>query len=117
MSENPISEEIHLRVLRLLAANPEISQRELAELLGVSLGKTNYCLKALLSTGSIKMRNFRNSSNKSAYAYCLTPKGIRTKAGLTRAFLNRKTAEYEALRREIELLRQEDGAATSPPTM
>lgn len=103
------SEETHLRVLRLLEAKPEISQRELAEVLGVSLGKANYCLKALLEKGLIKVRNFRNSRNKAAYAYYLTPEGIRRKAGLTAGFLKRKITEYEALKREIELLKAEAG--------
>jgi EPS-associated MarR family transcriptional regulator len=102
-------EETHLRVLRLLEANPAMSQRELAEALGVSLGKTNYCLRALLDKGLIKMRNFRNSQNKAAYAYYLTPAGIRRKAGLTTRFLKLKIAEYEALNREIKLLQAEVG--------
>jgi EPS-associated MarR family transcriptional regulator len=100
-------EETHLRVLRLLESNPAMSQRELAEALGVSLGKTNYCLRALLDKGLIKMRNFRNSQNKAAYAYYLTPAGIRRKAGLTAAFLKRKISEYDSLRDEIELLKTE----------
>lgn len=109
---NPESfEETHLRALRLLEGNPEMSQRELAEALGVSLGKTNYCLKALLERGLIKVRNFRNSRNKAAYAYYLTPAGMRRKAGLTAGFLKRKVAEYEALKREIELLKAEVGPA------
>jgi EPS-associated MarR family transcriptional regulator len=102
-------DETHLRALRLLEANPELSQRELAEALGVSLGKANYCLKALLERGLIKVRNFRNSRNKAAYAYYLTPEGMRRKAGLTAGFLKRKIDEYEALKREIELLKTEAG--------
>jgi EPS-associated MarR family transcriptional regulator len=93
----------------LLEANPEMSQRELAEALGVSLGKTNYCLKAMLEKGLIKVRNFRNSRNKAAYAYYLTPEGISRKAGLTAGFLKRKIAEYQTLKREIELLKAEAG--------
>lgn len=101
------SEETHLRVLRLLEANPQMSQRELAEALGVSLGKFNYCLKALLDKGLIKMRNFRNSRNKAAYAYYLTPAGFRQKTILAKAFLQRKLFEYEQLKREIERLESE----------
>ena len=108
------SEEIHLRVLRLLETNPHLSQRELAETLGVSLGKANYCLKALLERGLIKVRNFRNSRNKAAYAYYLTPEGIRRKAGLTAGFLKRKVVEYEALKREIEALKAEAARAVKP---
>ncbi len=115
LSPNP-SEETHLRVLRLLAGNPEMSQRELAQALGVSLGKTNYCLKAMLEKGLIKVRNFRNSQNKAAYAYYLTPEGMRRKAGLTAGFLKRKIAEYQALRREIELLKAEAGRMAETET-
>lgn len=106
MTQTP-SDEIHLRVLRLLEAKPEMSQRELAVSLGVSLGKTNYCLKAMLEKGLIKVRNFRNSRNKTAYAYYLTPEGLRRKAGLAAAFLKRKIAEYEGLKLEIRLLESE----------
>lgn len=100
-------------MLRLLEANPELSQRELAEALGVSLGKTNYCLKALLERGLIKIRNFRNSQNKAAYAYYLTPEGISKKTLLTAGFLKRKLAEYENLKREIKLLKTEVGKSSN----
>lgn len=96
-------------MLRLLEANPQLSQRELSVALGVSLGKTNYCLKALLERGLIKIQNFRNSQNKAAYAYYLTPEGISRKTILTAGFLKRKLAEYENLKREIELLKSEVG--------
>lgn len=89
-----------------------MSQRELAEALGVSLGKTNYCLRALLERGLIKMQNFRNSKNKAAYAYYLTPEGMRRKARLTAGFLKRKIAEYHALKGEIEKLRAEVGGGS-----
>jgi EPS-associated MarR family transcriptional regulator len=108
------SEETHLRVLRLLEANPQLSQRELAEALGVSLGKTNYCLKALLEKGLIKIQNFRNSQNKAAYAYYLTPEGVSNKTVLTAGFLKRKLAEYESLKREIKLLKSEVGKSSKP---
>lgn len=84
-----------------------MSQRDLAEASGVSLGKTNYCVKALLDKGLIKIQNFRNSQNKLAYAYLLTPAGISAKADLTALFLKRKIAEYEALKYEIEILKKE----------
>ena len=99
--------EVHLRVLRVLQENPQINQRELARTLGISLGKTNYCLRALLGKGSIKMSNFRNAQNKLAYSYLLTPSGIAEKAELTRRFLKAKTQEYERLKREIEALKLE----------
>ncbi|MDO8771326.1 MAG: MarR family EPS-associated transcriptional regulator [Burkholderiaceae bacterium] len=101
---SPLQEENHLKVLRLLEANPHMNQRDLADALGVSLGKTNYCLKALLDKGFIKMQSFRKSQRKLAYAYLLTPVGIAEKAGLAARFLERKVAEYEGLKVEIEAL-------------
>jgi EPS-associated MarR family transcriptional regulator len=103
---NP-TQETHLKVLRLLEDNPDITQRELAQAMGVSLGKVNYCLKALIGKGWVKASNFKNSNNKSAYAYLLTPKGIERKAQITVRFLKRKVEEYEALKQEIEQLQQE----------
>jgi EPS-associated MarR family transcriptional regulator len=107
MSANLINEESHLKTLRLLEANPDLSQRELAQALGISLGKTNYCVHALLDKGLIKMQNFRNSDNKLGYAYLLTPAGIAAKAELTRNFLKIKIQEYENLKQEIEQLKRE----------
>ena len=100
-------QEIHLKVLRHLEDDPEITQRELAKELGVSLGKVNYCLKALIDKGLIKAGNFKNSNNKSAYLYILTPKGIEEKSRITLHFLKRKIEEYEQLQVEIEQLRRE----------
>ena len=100
-------DENHLKVLRLLEANPHLSQRDLAGALGVSLGKTNYCLKALLGKGFIKMQSFNKSPNKLAYAYLLTPTGVGEKAGLTVRFLARKVAEFESLTLETEALKAE----------
>ncbi|HLS55017.1 MAG TPA: MarR family EPS-associated transcriptional regulator [Zeimonas sp.] len=105
----PAQEETLFHVLRTLEANPRTSQRELADSMGMSLGKANYCLKALLDKGLIKMQNFRNSRNKLAYAYLLTPAGVAAKTSLTARFLKRKMAEYEALRVEIEELKREVG--------
>jgi EPS-associated MarR family transcriptional regulator len=110
------TEESYLQVLRLLQTNPRVNQRGLADALGISLGKTNYCLKALMSKGLIKVQNFRSSDNKLAYAYLLTPAGIAEKANLTARFLKRKVSEYEALNHEIEQLRQElESSAVSLP--
>lgn len=100
-------EESHLKVLRLLESDPGLSQRDLSQVLGISLGKTNYCMRALLDKGLIKMQNFRNSENRLGYAYLLTPAGIAAKAELTRNFLKIKMQEYEALKQEIEQLRKE----------
>ena len=83
-----------------------MSQRQLAQALGVSLGKTNYCLQALVSKGWIKADNFKNSRNKIAYAYLLTPEGINRKAAMAVRFLQRKTAEFEAIQDELERLRE-----------
>ncbi len=101
------SKETHLRVLRLLQANPHMTQRELADELGVSLGKANYCMRELVVKGLIKMRNFSNSRNKLSYAYLLTPSGVAAKARLTAEYLRIKVAEYASLEREIEQLRIE----------
>lgn len=96
-----------LGVLRLLDDSPSRSQREVAHELGMSLGKANYVLRALLGKGFVKVQNFRNSQNKRGYAYLLTPEGVAAKAELTRLFLARKIEEYDALRLEIERLKAE----------
>jgi EPS-associated MarR family transcriptional regulator len=106
-------EDTHFRVLRLLQDNPKLTQRELAQELGVSLGAVNFCLKALLEKGAIKIQNFHNSKRKLAYAYLLTPKGIAQKAAITARFLQRKMAEYERLKAEIEALQHEDRSVKS----
>src|SRR5512135_3139633 len=103
-------DDTHLRLLRLLEASPELSQRDLARELGTSLGKTNYCLNALIGKGLVKVRNFRNSQNKLGYAYLLTPRGIESKATIAVQFLKRKMAEFETLKAEIKQLQREVGA-------
>lgn len=105
------SEDLHFRVLRILHAVPDLSQRDLADRLGVSNGKLNYCLRALIDKGLVKLGNFAQSKHHFGYAYLLTPAGIAEKAALTGRFLKRKMAEYEALQAEIEALR--DDLATS----
>ena len=100
-------DELRLRVLRALEANPELSQRQLAAELGVSLGGVNYALKALIERGFVKADNFRKSGSKVAYLYVLTPKGMAEKSSLATAFLGRKLEEYEVLRQEIEALKGE----------
>ena len=102
-----MSEERQLDALRLLETNPEMTQRELAEALGVSLGAANYCLKALVEKGWLKLENFQSNPNKIGYLYLLTPMGIAAKTALTARFLKRKLAEYEALKAEIEQLKSE----------
>lgn len=98
-------EQAKLKILQQLSIKPDSSQRELAQALGISLGSVNYCLKALVEKGCIKMHNFQQQKNKAVYAYLLTPKGIKEKMLLTAHFLQRKMQEYEALRAEIEALR------------
>ncbi len=94
-------------LLKNLENNPGLSQRDLAKRLGVSLGKINYCLNALVEKGCLKVNNFRNNDNKLAYAYLLTPRGVEEKARITVRFLKYKMQEYEQLRTEIKELKRE----------
>jgi EPS-associated MarR family transcriptional regulator len=100
-------EDLRFRVLKLLQQQPDSSQRDLAQQLGISNGKMNYCLKALMDKGLVKLENFQNSQHKFNYVYLLTPAGIAEKAALTGRFLKRKMAEYETLQAEIESLKAE----------
>jgi EPS-associated MarR family transcriptional regulator len=100
-----MQEETHLRIMRFLQENPDMTQRELAAKLGISVGGLNYGLNALINKGLVKMQSFRQSKNKFGYVYLLTPKGISEKVTLTSKFLERKQAEYEALKAEIESLK------------
>jgi EPS-associated MarR family transcriptional regulator len=102
-----LTEPQRLELLKLLHEQPQLSQRDLARAMGVSLGKANYCLKALMAKGLVKFGNFRRNPDKLEYAYLLTPAGLEEKTRITMAFLRRKVAEYEALEREIEQLRGE----------
>ena len=104
-----LDEEAHYKLLKLLERNPEATQREIALELGISLGKVNYCMRALVDRGYVKVRNFRNSNNKAAYLYLLTPMGIRAKAHIAAAYLQSKLEEYESLKIEIEHLKLELG--------
>jgi EPS-associated MarR family transcriptional regulator len=99
---------IHYKVLKLVKENPDLSQREMAQRLGISNGGMHYCLNALMEAGLIKLGNFANSKHKFGYFYMLTPKGIAQKAALTSRFLERKMTEYEALRVEIEMLKLDE---------
>ena len=100
---------MRFRILRLLEENPEMSQRDLARAVGVSVGSAHYVLNALVEKGFVKLANFTAAEDKRRYAYILTRKGIGEKAAMTRSFLQRKRAEYEALRSEIEGLEAELG--------
>ena len=107
-----IQEDTYFRVMRILQENPDLTQRELAEKLGVSLGGLHYCLKALMCKGWVKMQNFQNSKNKFNYVYLLTPQGISEKVALTNRFLEVKMREYEALSVEIKMLQKESEEQT-----
>lgn len=102
-----LREEAHLKVLRLIQAQPHLNQRELAEQLGISLGKTNYLIKGLIEKGWVKANNFKNSDNKLGYLYQLTPSGLENKAKITLRYLARRTQEYQDLRAELEQLQHE----------
>lgn len=106
-----VSDDVRYKLMRLLEANPQMSQRDVARALGISIGKVNYSLRALVRRGWIKAANFTNSRNKAAYMYLLTPSGIDAKASITVRFLQAKMREYEALKAEIEQIRAEAEAA------
>lgn len=108
-------EEVRFRVLRLIESKPDISQRELADELGVSLGQINYQLKALKERGLIKVGNFMRSDNKLAYVYQLTPKGVANKLAITTRFLARKRQEFELMKTELEQLEQEVNSKVNKP--
>lgn len=112
-----IQEDTDFRIMRLLQSQPDISQRELAKHLGLSLGGLNYCLKALMAKGFVKLENFHHSQHKLRYAYVLTPDGIAQKMSLTGRFLQRKLQEYEALQAEIEALKAESDIESTLQTL
>jgi len=105
--QKKLQEDTEFRVLRMLEAQPDATQRDLAENAGISVGALNYCLKALITKGMVKMQNFSESRNKFGYIYVLTPNGVAHRAILAQAFLKRKLVEYAALQHEIESLKQE----------
>jgi EPS-associated MarR family transcriptional regulator len=102
-----LTDETRYRILKLLEADPHASQRRIADELGISLGRVNFCLQALIEKGLVKVNNFRNNAHKRAYLYLLTPKGIEEKTIVTARFLKRKLDEYESLKREVEELQRE----------
>jgi EPS-associated MarR family transcriptional regulator len=102
-----LQEDTYFRVMRILQENPDLTQRELAEKLGISVGGLNYCLKALMEKGLVRMKNFAKSKNKFGYVYVLTPSGVAEKAAITHRFLKRKMKEYDALKAEIDELKLE----------
>lgn len=102
-----LQEDTYFRILRMLQENPDMTQREIAQKLGISTSGLNYCLKALIEKGWVKVQNFSQSKNKFGYIYVLTPQGVVEKSILTGLFLKRKLNEYEALKAEIESLSSE----------
>jgi len=100
--------ESHFKTLRELSSNGNLTQRELSEKLGLSLGSVNFVIQALIGKGYIKAKRFKNSRNKAGYMYILTPKGVKEKIIQTEQFIQRKMAEYEQIRRELELLKNEN---------
>ena len=102
-----LTDEYRYRILKLLEADPHASQRKIADELGISLGRVNYCLQALIEKGLVKVNNFRNNANKRTYLYLLTPRGIDEKARVTARFLRVKLEEHEILKRELEELQRE----------
>ncbi len=111
-----LTDETRYRILKLLEAEPHASQRRIADELGISLGRVNFCLQALIEKGLVKVNNFRNSANKRAYLYLLTPRGIEEKAIVTTRFLKIKLAQYEALQRELEELQREAASKSGDGT-
>ena len=114
-----LKHELEYRALKLLEERPDLTQRQLSQALGVSLGKAHYIVKALIDVGWIKLGNFRRSNRKLGYAYLLTPSGIAEKSAITAKFLVRKQHEYEALREEIAELKkelQQQSAVSEPPS-
>ncbi|MEK6749718.1 MAG: MarR family EPS-associated transcriptional regulator [Pseudomonadota bacterium] len=109
-----LDDETRYRLLSLLHEYPDLNQRDIARELGVSVGKANYCLRALTSKGWVKASNFRRSENKKGYAYLITPKGLEEKARATMNFLRRKIAEYEAIKEEIQRLKGEVASSGVP---
>ena len=109
--QSKLQEDTYFRVMRILQENPDLTQRELAEKVGMSAGGLNYCLKALIEKGLVKMKNFASSKNKFGYVYVLTPSGIAEKAAITHRFLQRKVEEFQALEAAIDALRQEAASA------
>ena len=102
-----ISDELQHKLFKTIAEHPQINQRELSKSLGISLGKANYCLKALVEKGWVKAQNFKNNKNKLSYAYLLTPSGIEQKATVTIRYLKRKMDEYDQLKQAVEELKKE----------
>lgn len=109
------TDEIRYRLLGFLDEHPTATQRQVARALGMSIGKANYCLKALVEKGWVKVRNFRNSNNKAAYLYVLTAPGIEEKISVTCTFLNQKRHDYDLLAKEIERLADEVRRLESTP--
>ncbi len=110
-----LTDEYRYKILKILATNPEINQRDLAKKLDISLGRVNFCLKALIQKGLLKASNFRNNQNKMAYMYLLTPQGLEEKTVITARFLKLKLQEHAKLQAEIEELRIDSNQSLNNP--
>jgi len=104
---DPYQQEIRYRLLKILSRNPNFTQREMARVMGISLGKVNYCLSELTKKGLIKINRFKDAENKLQYLYKLTPSGLEAKAGMTVNFLKRKISEYNEIKKQIRELARE----------
>ena len=107
LQKSPMNSDIHFKFLDILEINPDLSQRLLSRELGISLGSINYCIRALIEKGQVKVHNFKNNSSKIGYVYLLTPQGISEKIKMTKQFLRKRINEYEELQSEIERLKQD----------
>ena len=110
-----LTDETRYRILKMLESDPRANQRQIAKSLGISLGRVNYCLQALIKKGLVKANNFRNSSNKRAYLYLLTRRGMEEKALVTARFLRLKLEEYESITREVQELQREAARSSNTP--
>ena len=100
--KNTLLDEVHLQVMKLIEATPDNTQRDLAEKLEVSVGKANYLLKGLIQKGLLKAENFQKSQNKLGYVYKLTPAGLEHKARITLRYMQKRVAEYEAMKKDLD---------------
>ena len=112
LKKSPMNSDIHFKLLDILEKNPELSQRLLSRELGISLGSINYCIRALVEKGQVKVHNFKKNSNKIGYVYLLTPQGISEKISMTKEFLRKRIKEYDQLQKEIRQLKNDISSST-----
>jgi len=112
LKKSPMNSDIHFKLLDILEKNPKLSQRLLSRELGISLGSINYCIRALVEKGQVKVHNFKKNSNKIGYVYLLTPQGISEKISMTKEFLRKRIKEYDQLQKEIRQLKNDISSST-----